>query len=39
LNINFVSNPERNEIRATITFEVVNVGETVSLDVNLARLR
>jgi len=39
LNIDFTSYPDRNEIRATITFEVVNVGETVSLDVNLARLR
>ena len=39
LNIDFTSYPDRNEIRATITFEVINVGETVSLDVNLARLR
>ena len=39
LNIDFTSYPDRNEIRATITFGVVNVGETVSLDVNLARLR
>lgn len=39
LNIDFTSYPDRNEIRATITFEVVNVGETVSIDVNLARLR
>ena len=39
LNIDFTSYPDRNEIRATITIEVINVGETVSLDVNLARLR
>lgn len=31
--------PERNELRATIEFEVINIGEVVSLELNLARLR
>lgn len=39
LEIDFTTYPDRNEIRATITFEVQNVGEIVSLDVDLARLR
>ena len=39
LEIDFTTYPDRNEIRATITFEVQNVGEVVSLDVDLARLR
>ena len=39
LDIAFTTYPDRNEIRATITFEILNVGEVVSLDVNLARLR
>ena len=39
LNIDFTTFPDRNEIRATIRFEVQNVGEVVSLDVDLARLR
>ena len=39
LDIDFTTFPDRNEIRATIRFEVQNVGEVVSLDVDLARLR
>ena len=39
LNIDFTTFSGRNEIRATIRFEVQNVGEVVSLDVDLARLR
>jgi len=39
LDIDFITFPDRNEIRATIRFEVQNVGEVVSLDVDLARLR
>lgn len=39
LNIDFTTFPDRNELRATIKFEVQNVGEVVSLDVDLARLR
>jgi phage baseplate assembly protein W len=31
--------PERNELRATIEFEVINIGEVVTLELNLARLR
>ena len=39
LNIDIINDSERNKLRATIVFEVVNVGEVVTLDVNLARLR
>lgn len=31
--------PDRNELKARITFQVLNIGEVVTLDVNLARLR
>ena len=31
--------PDRNTVRISVTFEVLSVGETVTLDLNLARLR
>ncbi|HAI37592.1 MAG TPA: hypothetical protein DCM40_05430 [Maribacter sp.] len=31
--------PDQNTVRISVTFEVLSVGETVTLDLNLARLR
>ena len=30
---------DRNELRATVEFEVINIGEVVTLELNIARLR
>ncbi len=39
LNIDIKTISDRNQLSATIQFEVVNVGETVTIDINLTRLR
>lgn len=39
LNIDITSYPDRNELRAKIVFEIQNIGEVVTIDVDLARLR
>ena len=31
--------PDRNVVRVSVVFEVLSVGETVTLDLNLTRLR
>jgi phage baseplate assembly protein W len=39
LNIDIKTISDRNQLSASITFEVVNIGETVTIDINLTRLR
>jgi len=39
LNVQAVSSPERNELRVTVVFKVINTNEEVTLNSTLARLR
>lgn len=39
LSVTVESVPEQNTLRATVEFEVINIGEVVTLEINIARLR
>ena len=39
LSVTVESVPEKNTLRATVEFEVINIGEVVTLEINIARLR
>ena len=39
LNVNTVVNPDNHEVRATVTFQVINTQEQQSVDISLTRLR
>tara|TARA_B100001093_G_scaffold516879_1_gene596821 strand:+ start:1030 stop:1470 length:441 start_codon:yes stop_codon:yes gene_type:complete len=39
INVDVNLRPETNNVRITVVFEILSVGETVTLDLNLTRLR
>ena len=39
INVDVNLRPDTNNVRITVVFEILSVGETVTLDLNLTRLR